>query len=125
MLDKLEEEAAELRAELPEADPARLADEVGDLLFVLANLARKLDLDPEECLRGANAKFERRFTGVEQRLAAQGLARAMPGCEAMEAEWQAVKRAEKGRPARAEASLVKRFTRAFARSEGQISLQKM
>ena len=96
VLDKLEEEAAELRAELPEADPARLADEVGDLLFVLANLARKLDLDPEECLRGANAKFERRFTGVEQRLAAQGLAPGDAGLEAMEAEWQAVKRAEKG-----------------------------
>ena len=50
LLDKLEEEAAELRAELPGADPARLADEVGDLLFVLANLARKLALDPEEYL---------------------------------------------------------------------------
>jgi nucleoside triphosphate diphosphatase len=98
VLDKLEEEAAELRAELPEADPARLADEVGDLLFVLANLARKLDLDPEECLRGANAKFERRFTGVEARLAAQGLAPGDAGLEAMEAEWQAVKRAEKGLP---------------------------
>src|SRR5215217_9177941 len=58
VLDKLEEEAAELRAELPDADPERLRDEVGDLLFVLANLARKLELDPEECLRSANAKFE-------------------------------------------------------------------
>jgi ATP diphosphatase len=94
VLDKLEEEATELRAELPEADPARLADEVGDLLFVLANLARKLDLDPEECLRGANAKFERRFTGVERRLAARGMAPGDAGLEAMEAEWQAVKRAE-------------------------------
>ncbi|MFC7474992.1 nucleoside triphosphate pyrophosphohydrolase [Dankookia sp. GCM10030260] len=96
VLDKLEEEAAELRAELPEADPARLADEVGDMLFVLANLARKLDLDPEECLRGANAKFARRFTGVEQRLAARGMAPGDVGLEAMEAEWQAVKRSEKG-----------------------------
>ncbi|TCZ66784.1 nucleoside triphosphate pyrophosphohydrolase [Roseicella aquatilis] len=95
VLDKLEEEAAELRAELPEADPARLADEVGDLLFVLANLARKLDLDPEECLRAANAKFERRFTGVERRLARRGLAPTDAGLEAMEAEWQAVKAAEK------------------------------
>jgi len=92
--DKLEEEAAELRAELPAADPAGLADEVGDLFFVLANLARKLDLDPEECLRAANAKFERRFTGVEQRLAARGLSPADAGLEAMEAEWQAVKAAE-------------------------------
>ena len=99
VLDKLEEEAADLRAELPAADPARLADEVGDLLFVLANLARKLDLDPEECLRGANAKFERRFSGVEQRLAAKGMAPGDVGLEAMEVEWQAVKVAEKsGRP---------------------------
>jgi ATP diphosphatase len=95
VLDKLEEEAAELRAELPQADPIRLADEVGDLLFVLANLARKLDLDPEECLRGANAKFERRFQGVEQRLATRGLAPADVPLEAMEVEWQAVKAAEK------------------------------
>ena len=54
VLDKLDEEAAELRAELPAADPERLADELGDLLFVLANLARKLDLDPENCLHRAN-----------------------------------------------------------------------
>ncbi|MDO9708639.1 nucleoside triphosphate pyrophosphohydrolase [Paracraurococcus lichenis] len=96
VLDKLEEEAAELRAELPAADPTRLADEVGDLLFVLANLARKLDLDPEECLRGANAKFTRRFEAVESRLAAQGQSPADAGLEAMEAEWQAVKAAERG-----------------------------
>ncbi len=96
VLDKLEEEAAELRAELPGADPARLADEVGDLLFVLANLARKLDLDPEACLEGANRKFERRFRGVEARLAARGMAPADAGLPAMEAEWQAVKAAETG-----------------------------
>lgn len=94
VLDKLEEEAAEVRAELPAADPARLRDEVGDLLFVLANLARKLELDPEECLRSANAKFERRFNTVEQRLAARGLAPADAGLDAMEAEWQAVKATE-------------------------------
>jgi nucleoside triphosphate diphosphatase len=95
VLDKLEEEAAELRAELPAADPARLADEVGDLLFVLANLARKLDLDPEDCLRSANAKFERRFGGVERALAAEGLAPGDAGLDAMEAAWQAVKAAER------------------------------
>lgn len=95
VLDKLEEEAAELRAELPRGDPARLADEVGDLLFVLANLARKLDLDPEECLRGANAKFERRFLGVEQRLAVRGLAPTDVSLDTMETEWNSVKAAEK------------------------------
>ncbi|RAI60435.1 nucleoside triphosphate pyrophosphohydrolase [Roseicella frigidaeris] len=95
VLGKLEEEAGELRAELPGADPVRLADEVGDLLFVLANLARKLDLDPEACLRGANAKFERRFGGVERALAAQGVSPGDAGLEAMEAAWQAVKAEEK------------------------------
>ena len=95
VLDKLEEEVAELRAELPAANPIRLADEVGDLLFVLANLARKLELDPEECLRGANAKFERRFQGVEARLAQSGLTPADVDLEAMEAAWREVKTEEK------------------------------
>jgi ATP diphosphatase len=95
VLDKLEEEAAELRAELPKADPARLADEVGDLLFVLANLARKLDLDPESCLRGANAKFERRFRAIETGLATEGRAPAEASLEQMEALWQAAKVAER------------------------------
>ena len=96
VLDKLEEEAAELRAELAGADKARQADEVGDLLFVLVNLARKLDLDPEFCLRGANAKFERRFSAVERTLAAKGKAAADVSLEEMEAAWNAVKRTEKG-----------------------------
>ncbi|MBU8538243.1 nucleoside triphosphate pyrophosphohydrolase [Falsiroseomonas tokyonensis] len=96
VLDKLEEEAAELRAELPAMDKARQADELGDLFFVMVNLARKLDLDPEACLAAANAKFERRFRAVETRLAQRGLAPADAGLAAMEAEWQAVKAAEKG-----------------------------
>ncbi len=95
VLDKLEEEAAELRAELAGADRARLADEVGDLLFVLANLARKLDLDPETCLASANAKFERRFGAVERALAAAGRAPADASLDEMEAHWQAVKAQER------------------------------
>ena len=95
VLEKLDEEAAELRAELAGADPARLADEVGDLLFVGANLARKLGLDPEECLRGANAKFARRFAAVERRLAAVGKSPADATLAEMEAEWRAVKDAER------------------------------
>jgi ATP diphosphatase len=95
VLDKLEEEAAELRAELPAASRGRLADELGDLLFVLANLARKLDLDPEACLAGANAKFERRFTAVEQGLAAQGRSPQDATLEEMEAAWQCAKVAER------------------------------
>lgn len=96
VLDKLEEEAAELRAELPTADPARLADELGDLLFVLANLARKLRLDPEACLRAANAKFARRFGAVEAALAAEGRTPADATLDEMETAWQAVKAAERG-----------------------------
>jgi ATP diphosphatase len=96
VLEKLEEEIAELRAELDGADPARLADEFGDILFVAANLARKLDLDPEACLRQANAKFARRFASVEQRLAAEGRTPAEADLAEMEAHWQAVKRRERG-----------------------------
>ncbi len=103
VLDKLEEEVAELRAELPSADPARLADEVGDLLFVLANLARKLKLDPEACLRAANLKFARRFGQVEAALAAQGRGPAEATLGEMEAEWQAAKAVERTRRATGEA----------------------
>ncbi len=95
VLAKLDEEVAELRAELPRSDPARLADEVGDLLFVLANLARKLDLEPETCLRAANDKFTRRFEAIESRLAASGRTPAEASLDEMEAIWQAVKRQEK------------------------------
>ena len=76
----------------------RTADEVGDLLFVLANLARKLHLDPEECLRRANGKFTRRFEAVEQRLATEGKAPADATLDEMEAHWTAAKRAERPTP---------------------------
>ncbi len=94
VLEKLDEEVGELRAELPGADPARLADEVGDLLFVVANLARKLGLDAEACLRGANAKFTRRFNGVEGVLATEGRVPGEVSLVEMEALWVAVKAAE-------------------------------
>ncbi|WP_428483541.1 nucleoside triphosphate pyrophosphohydrolase [Rhodopila sp.] len=96
VLLKLDEEVQELRAELPDADPARLTDEVGDMLFVLANLARKLKLDPEACLRHANDKFSRRFTAMEQILEAQGQALAELSLGQMEAGWQQVKATERG-----------------------------
>ena len=92
VLDKLDEEVAELRAELADADPDRLEDELGDMLFVLANLARKLKLDPEAALRRANAKFARRFAAVERRLAAEGTTPAEAGLARMETVWQDVKR---------------------------------
>lgn len=95
VLEKLDEEVAEVRAELPEADPARLTEEVGDLLFVVANLARKLGLDAERCLREANFKFENRFRGVEERLAREGKGPGDVACTEMEALWQKVKAEEK------------------------------
>ncbi|MBR0651884.1 nucleoside triphosphate pyrophosphohydrolase [Roseomonas terrae] len=99
VLDKLEEEAAELRAELSNeqqaADHEAIKDEVGDLLFVLANLARKLDLDPEDCLRGANRKFERRFGFIEQKLLFEGKSPADSTLDRMEELWRAAKHHER------------------------------
>lgn len=91
VLDKIEEEIGELRAELEGADPARLQDEVGDLLFALANLARHLKIDPEASLRQANAKFERRFRHIEARLAAQGRLAENTALDEMERLWQEAK----------------------------------
>ena len=95
VLSKLDEEIAELKAELPGADPARLMDEVGDMLFVLANLARKLDLDPEACLRHANEKFSRRFNAMELTFETEGRSLKGMALDAMEAGWQRVKASEK------------------------------
>jgi len=94
VLDKLAEETAELRAELPAANTARLQDELGDMLFVLANLARKLGLDAESCLAGANAKFTRRFGYIEARLAAQGRVPANATLEDMDQLWNEAKAKE-------------------------------
>jgi ATP diphosphatase len=98
VLDKLAEETAELRAELGDADPDRLADEVGDMLFVMANLARKLDLDPEACLHRANAKFARRFGFIEDRLASTGKVPVDASLQEMEALWTAAKQTERRQP---------------------------
>jgi ATP diphosphatase len=94
VLAKLDEEVLELRAELAGADADRLEDELGDMLFVLANLARKLKLDPEACLARANAKFAARFNAVERLLAREGVAPAEASLARMEAAWQAVKKAD-------------------------------
>jgi ATP diphosphatase len=94
VLDKLAEETSELRAELPAGNTARLQDELGDMLFVLANLARKLSLDAESCLAGANAKFTRRFGHIEARLAAQGRVPANATLEDMDQLWNEAKAKE-------------------------------
>ncbi len=96
VLDKLHEEVAELEVEIAAGDHAKAREELGDLLFVCANLARKLDLDPEDALRAANAKFIRRFGHIERSLAADGRKPEQSTLEEMEALWVEAKRAEKG-----------------------------
>lgn len=94
VLDKLDEEIAELRAELPGANPDRIEDELGDLFFVLVNLARKLDHTGDSALTRANTKFERRFRAVEHALALQGRTPDQAGLDEMEDLWRQVKEAE-------------------------------
>jgi MazG family protein len=92
VFDKLKEEIAELESELQKPPERRaLEDEMGDILFAAANLARKLDIDPETALRRATAKFERRFRRVET-LAAERAADS--DLDTLEALWQHVKREE-------------------------------
>jgi MazG family protein len=95
VLDKIEEEIAELRAELGSADPDRLEDEIGDLIFALVNLARHLKVDSEAALRRCNQKFERRFRSIEARLAAVGRRPDEASLEEMERLWQDAKLGEK------------------------------
>lgn len=94
VLDKIVEEAGEL-VEAQQADDADLiAEEFGDLLFVIANLARHLGIDPEAALRSANAKFTRRFQAVEAELKANSKRPEDSTLAEMDAIWDAVKRAE-------------------------------
>lgn len=95
IFDKLSEETQELRAEIEQgADQDRMEDELGDLLFVVANLARHLKIDPEAALRRSNAKFERRFRYIEQELTAQGRRPEETNLAEMDALWEAAKRGE-------------------------------
>ncbi|MEQ1706867.1 MAG: nucleoside triphosphate pyrophosphohydrolase [Terricaulis sp.] len=86
VLEKLEEELAELAEARAGGNQEAIAEEMGDILFVMANLARKLGVDPEEALRRANAKFTSRFQHIERRLADQGREGPQPLGE-LEALW--------------------------------------
>jgi ATP diphosphatase len=93
---KVEEELAEIRAELAgEARPDHVDEEIGDLLFAVTNLARHLKVEPEGALRRANAKFERRFRRVEEILRDQGTDPASAGIDRMEEAWNQVKAEER------------------------------
>jgi len=97
VLAKLIEEAAELVEARDRLSPAEVADEFGDLLFVMANLARHLGVDPEAALRGTNAKFTRRFGRVEDWLAAAGRSPAQSDLAEMDALWDRAKAEERRR----------------------------
>ncbi|MCK0170171.1 nucleoside triphosphate pyrophosphohydrolase [Aliiroseovarius sp. S1123] len=95
VLDKITEEAREVAEARDTLGQDELREEIGDLLFVVANLARHLNVEPEEALRHANAKFERRFKGIERRLATMGKTPEDSDLEEMDSFWEAEKAAER------------------------------
>lgn len=91
VLDKMEEEISELREALAAGRRDEVREEVGDLLFTIANLARKVEVDPEAALAGTNLKFRKRFAKIEEGLAARGKTAAEATLEEMDALWEAAK----------------------------------
>jgi nucleoside triphosphate diphosphatase len=87
VLEKIREEVVEVEAEIAAGSTQSLSGEVGDLLFAVVNLARHLKVDPEAALRGASAKFERRFAHIESRLAESGRAPESASLDEMESLW--------------------------------------
>ncbi len=99
VLAKIDEELDETKCEIAEGAPdARLRDEIGDLLFAVANLARKLGIDPEAALRGTNDKFTRRFSYIEDELAKRGKTPEQSDLEEMDTLWNEAKDGEKEIP---------------------------
>ena len=95
VLDKVVEETDELRSAEESADPGDWTEEFGDLLFVLVNVARKRGVEAEAALRGANAKFRRRFASVERQAADRGVALRDLDFDALDALWDAAKAEER------------------------------
>jgi len=91
VVDKIDEEVRELRGALAES-PARASEELGDLLFAIANLARKLEIEPESALRQANDKFTRRFDAVEECFEREGRSVHDATLEEMSRKWEEVKK---------------------------------
>lgn len=96
VLDKLVEETEEYRQAAAAGDEVELEHEIGDMLFVVVNLARRHDLDPERALQGANRRFERRFRYIEDRLRAEGRGPQEASLEEMDGLWEEAKRALAG-----------------------------
>ena len=97
IFDKLAEETGEVREAIETGDTDKIEDELGDLLFVAANLSRRLNVDPEQALRRANAKFERRFRAMEGLAEQDGQDFAALDIDAQESLWQRVKQQERVR----------------------------
>jgi tetrapyrrole methylase family protein/MazG family protein/ATP diphosphatase len=95
IMTKLHEEVAELEAEVAAGDRDAARAELGDVLFVCANIARELDVDPEDALRDTNAKFTRRFGYIERALAARGSSPEQSTLEEMDALWNEAKKSER------------------------------
>jgi ATP diphosphatase len=95
VLEKIREEIIEVEAEIAEGSAQALSSEVGDLLFAAVNLARHLKIDPEAALRSANAKFERRFAHIEDRLAEAGQSPERASLDEMERLWTEAKAQER------------------------------
>ena len=101
VLRKIREEADEIEVALNRGDKQELAEETGDLMFALVNLARHVGADPDLALRGTNSKFERRFGYIERTLAAKGRSLEDASLEEMDALWEEAKRHEPSLPAKA------------------------
>ncbi len=99
VLRKIREEADEIEAALDGGDASEIAAETGDLLFAIVNLARHVGADPEQALRGTNAKFERRFAYIERALAGRGRSLQEASLEEMDALWNEAKTKEQVQPA--------------------------
>jgi len=96
VFEKLDEEIGELREAIGSGDAAQIHDEIGDLLFTIANIARKLNVNAEEALQSSNRKFSRRFESMESAVRAGGQNLDQLTLEQMDALWNDAKAAERG-----------------------------
>ena len=104
VIAKMREELAELEDSIVGGERAQVEEEYGDLLFVLANVARHLEIDPEASLRGANQKFARRFRRIEEKLGERGKSPAQSNLEEMDGLWNEAKAEERSGDSRDQAA---------------------
>jgi len=94
-LDKVREETAEVATEISAQNQKQIEEEIGDLLFAMTSLARKLNVDPEVALANANQKFIRRFQHIEKRCAEDGITLPGAGLAKLEEYWPEIRRSDK------------------------------